>query len=117
MSAAKHDPFDYRYCNQAQRLTDTGAKDMSDYCYIARDKTPGAYAICADRPEWSKETAATVARWIEDGATVERLPRALAIAELEKWERPPKTLDILAAESTAAKVSTVDAGHMEEVAL
>jgi len=69
---------------------------MTEFCYIARDETPGCYAACVDDPQWAKDTAATVAGWIADGAIVERVPRDVAVAELGKWERPSKQGDLLA---------------------
>jgi hypothetical protein len=58
-------------------------------CYIARDKSGvGAYAICVDDPRWAKDTAATVAKWIADGATVERVTLYYGKDELGKWVRP-----------------------------
>ena len=79
--------------------------DADGYCYIARDHTPGAYAICIDRPELAALTAKTVARWIKEGARlVERLPRAEAVAELEKWERPrPRSVDMFSAHESAPR--------------
>jgi hypothetical protein len=77
---------------------------MADgFCYVAKHpNTPGAYAACADLPEYASDTAKFVASEIKSGATVERVPtvearRLLGVyirwkgKQKSKKRRPPST--------------------------
>lgn len=60
--------------------------------YVAADPSqPGAaWAVCVDKPEWSKDTAKSIAKWIRDGANVLRVPKDEGVEMLRKWVRPTK---------------------------
>lgn len=66
--------------------------DDSAFCYVAADpEQPGAaWAATVDRPEYAKDTAKTVSKWIAKGANVMRVDVDTARAMLCKWERPAK---------------------------
>ena len=46
---------------------------MSDFAYTARHTCGHIVAASVDSPDYRKETAKEVARWIKDGDDVERL--------------------------------------------
>jgi len=61
----------------------------TDMVYIGRRAgEAGASCICVDKPEWAKDTAKTIGKWIRQGKTVERVTRDVGVAELKKWVRP-----------------------------
>lgn len=49
---------------------------------VARNGLGKIVAICADLPECEEYSSRFFAEWVGDGATVERLPYALAVAEI-----------------------------------
>lgn len=61
-------------------------------CYVAADPAqPGAaWAYCLDTPRYAKDTARDIARWVRDGAVVQRVTPAVAREMLIKWVRPEK---------------------------
>lgn len=62
-------------------------------CYVAADPAqPGAaWAAAVDRPEFAKETAKDIAKWVKKGANVMRVDVETARSMLTKWERPKKS--------------------------
>lgn len=57
-----------------------------DFCYVAsKPGQPGAYAACADMPEYPKDTANFVSGEIRRGATVQRVPSEQARTMLGEW--------------------------------
>ena len=44
--------------------------------YIGINEHGECVAICVDDPAWKKDTAKTIAGWIKEGRTVQRLPHA-----------------------------------------
>lgn len=60
---------------------------MADgFCYVAKHPgTPGAYAACADLPEYQADTAKFVAAEIKNGAQIERVPTEEARRLLGKY--------------------------------
>lgn len=71
------------------RLTDEQQPtDCMVYVAADPDQPGAAYAICVDKPEFAKDNAKCIAKWIRDGANVLRVDRATGIAMLDKWERP-----------------------------
>lgn len=68
---------------------------MADgFCYVAKHPdTPGAYAACADLPEYKSDTAKFVAAEIKNGAQVERVPTVEArrlLGEYLDWKDQQK---------------------------
>ena len=61
-----------------------------EMCYVAADPSqPGAaWAAMADIPEHIKDTAKTIAEWVQEGAHVMRVPTETAREMLSKWVRP-----------------------------
>lgn len=54
------------------------------WCYVAqKDGRPGAAAIVMDVPGEERETAKSVARYIRDGYTVERVPATEGVERFE----------------------------------
>lgn len=41
-------------------------------CYVGMKACGCCVAAAVDKPEWAKETAKTVAKWMRDGLTIER---------------------------------------------
>lgn len=73
---------------------DAGAHVSAErWLYVARDDRGLVYAACIDDPQYTFDTAKTLADWIKEGATVERMRKAEAIAELGKWTRKPAEPD------------------------
>lgn len=66
--------------------------DDDEYAYVAADPDqPGAaWGVCSDRPEYKKDTAKDLARWLRQGAIIERVTVTRAREMLAKWERPKK---------------------------
>ncbi len=62
------------------------------FCYVAADPAqPGAaWAATVDEPQYAKDTAKEIARWVRQGANVMRVPTQQARDMLCKWERPEK---------------------------
>lgn len=44
------------------------------WSYIGRDKAGVAVCAAVDQPEWAKDTAKEVAKWLRQGLTIERVP-------------------------------------------
>jgi len=56
------------------------------FCYAAaKTGMPGFFAVAVDRPEYKKETAKDVAKWVRDGYAVSRVPLAEAQSGLNKY--------------------------------
>ncbi len=50
---------------------------MNEHVYVSKCETCGGWnAVCADRPEWAKDTAKFVAKLIKDGCHPERMTHA-----------------------------------------
>lgn len=69
---------------------------MSDetLCYVGVKPCGCAVAACVDRPEFAKDTAKTIARWIRDGLTVERKPVEWARANLFACKHDSKQAEL-----------------------
>ena len=65
------------------------------FCYVAADpEQPGAaWAATVDKPEYLKDTAKLIAKWVKEGANVMRVDVDTARIMLCKWERPEKQLE------------------------
>ena len=60
--------------------------------YVAADPDqPGAaYAITVDMPQYAKDTAKTIAKWVKGGAHILRVTKDEGLVMLSKWKRPAK---------------------------
>lgn len=67
------------------------AEDRAVFCYCAaKPGEPGYHAVVVDRPEWKKDTAKTIAKWVRGGADVSRVPLEAArdgLSEYLAWKK------------------------------
>jgi hypothetical protein len=73
--------------SRAKRLKLKGINTMKiDYCFIAIEEgAPGAYAMCADMPEFEDDGRDFVMEELRNGATIKRLKVEDARGLLGQW--------------------------------
>ena len=61
--------------------------DDEDMVYVAADpEQPGtAWAISVDHPDYKKDLAKSISKWIKQGAIVMRVKRSVGVKMLDKW--------------------------------
>ena len=61
-------------------------REEVEHCYVAsKEGEPGAFAVCADIPEYKKRTADFVSAALRKGHTVNRVTTEEARTLLQEW--------------------------------